>query len=82
MAQKNHVNFEVVVKLEKGQKSVFAKDAFLTVKNLGSYRPTTDKNVEVARKLQKNNITVHHVGEFSISASCSRGKFESFLVLK
>lgn len=82
MAQKNHVNFEVVVKLEKGQKSVFAKDAFLTVKNLGSYRPTTDKNVEVARKLQKNNITVHHVGEFSISASCSRGKFESFFGTK
>ena len=82
MAQKNHVKFEVVVKLEEGQKSVFAKDAFLTVKNLDSYRPSTDKNVEVARKLQKNKITVHHIGDFSISASCSHGKFESFFCTK
>jgi subtilase family serine protease len=66
------------VKPEEGQKSVFDKDAFLTVKNLDNYRPSTDKNVEVARKLQKNKITVHHIGEFSISASCSSTKFESF----
>ena len=78
MIQKNYVNFEVVVKPEKGQRSFFEDDAFLTVSNLDNYRLSKDKNVEVARKLMKNDVTVHHVGEFSISASCSRDKFESF----
>lgn len=82
MALENSINFEVVVKPEEGQKSVFAEDAFLTVRNLDDYRPSPDKNVEVARKLQNNKITVHHVGEFSISASCSRRKFESFFSTK
>lgn len=82
MAKRNQVSFEVVVTPEEGQKSVFDEDAFLTVKNLDNYRPSNDKNVEVARKLQKNKITVHHIGEFSISASCSRRKFESFFGTK
>jgi len=82
MAKRNQVSFEVVVTPEEGQKSVFDEDAFLTVKNLDNYRPSDDKNVEVARKLQKNKITVHHIGEFSISASCSRSKFESFFGTK
>lgn len=82
MAKRNQVSFEVVVTPEEGQKSVFDEDAFLTVKNLDNYRPSDDKNVEVARKLQKNKITVHHIGEFSISASCARSKFESFFGTK
>ncbi len=76
--RRESVNFEVVVTPESGQKSVFAENAFPTVVNLDDYRPPKDKVVEVARKLQRNGITVHHVGEFSISATCPGKKFESF----
>ena len=76
------VNFEVVVKPEEGQKSIFAEDSFITVTNLDDYRPSKDKNVEVARKLQNNGITVYHIGDFSISASCAAEKFESFFSTK
>jgi len=78
----SEVNFEVVVKPEKGKKSVFAKEAFPSVANLDEYRPPRDKNVEVARKLQNHGITVFHIGEFSISAACPAAKFEKFFSTK
>ena len=76
MDKPTHVSFEVVVSPEANQKSIFAEDAFATLANLDRYRPPYDKNVEVARKLQKNRIDVHHIGEFSISASCTTARFE------
>jgi hypothetical protein len=78
----NEVNFEVVVKSEEGRKSVFAEDAYFTLTNLDEYRPSRDKSVEVARKLQNNGIAVHHIGEFSLSASCPTDKFEAFFQTK
>lgn len=77
-----NVDFEVVVKPEENSKSVFAEEAFPTTSNLEEYRPSKSKNIEVARKLQRNGITVHHIGEFSISANCSPKKFESFFKTK
>lgn len=77
-----NVDFEVVVTPESGRRSVFDKSAFPTIANLGEYRPPKDKNVEVARKLQQRGITVHHIGDFSISASCSAKKFETFFKTK
>ena len=72
------VHFEVVVKPEPGGKSVFDPNAYPSLSNIDLFKPPMDKNIEVSRKLQKHNITIHHVGEYSISASCSRDKFESF----
>jgi hypothetical protein len=67
-----------VVKNELSGKSMFDRDAIPNLANLGDYRSPMDKNIEVARKLQKQNIMVHNVGEFSISASCSKKKYEKF----
>lgn len=74
----NYINFEVVVTPEKGNKSVFDKNAFPSVSNLDLYTPPMNKNIEVAQKLQRNGIEVHHIGEFSISAACDKDKFEAF----
>jgi subtilisin family serine protease len=83
MKKKNiNVDFEVVVKPEENKKSIFAEEAYPTTTNLDEYRPSKSKNIEVARKLQKNGITAHHIGEFSISANCSPNKFESFFKTK
>lgn len=79
---KRSVNFEVVVKPDGKSKSFFEKDAFPTVASLDEFRPPQGRNIEAARKLQKNGITVHHIGEFSISASCPEKKFESFFGTK
>jgi len=73
-----NVNFEVVVDSHGQSKSIFDKDVQPTLANIDDYRPPSDRSIELARKLQKNRIIVHHVGEFSISASCSEKKFESF----
>lgn len=70
------VSFEIVVTPEAGGKSVFAEDAFPSISNLDRFRPPMDKNIEVARKLQRQEIHIHNIGEFSISASCAREKFE------
>jgi hypothetical protein len=61
---------------------MFAKEAYPTVANIDDYRPPKERSIELARKLQKNGFTVHHIGEFSISASCSEEKFESFFKTK
>jgi len=74
----NDVNFEVVVTPENGSKSVFADDAFPSISNVDRFRPPVDKNIEVARKLQRQEIKIHNIGDFSISASCPREKFENF----
>ena len=80
--KKGTVNFEVVVKPDENRRSVFAKDVFLTSTNIDDYRPSRDKAVEVSHKLQNSGITVHHIGEFSISASCTKAKFDSFFGTK
>lgn len=72
------VNFEVVVNSAGQSKSIFDEDAYPTAANIDDYRPPKNRSIELARKLQKNGITVHHIGEFSISASCPEKKFESF----
>ncbi|MHC4439702.1 MAG: S8 family serine peptidase [Planctomycetota bacterium] len=74
----SRVNVEVVVNSKGESKSMFAKDAYPTVANIEDYQPPRERSIELARKLQKNGIIVHHIGEFSISASCAESKFESF----
>ena len=74
----NYINFEVVVTPEQGKKSIFDPNSFPGVSNLDLFTPPIDKNIEVAQKLQRNGIEVHHIGDFSISASCDRDTFESF----
>lgn len=76
------VNFEVVVTPEQSQKSIFDRSSFITSANVDEFIPSRNKSIEVARKLQKNDIDVHHIGDFSISASCTIGKFESFFSTK
>jgi len=75
------VPFEVVVRSDTGA-SVFAEDALPTVASLSELRPSAPKSSEVARKLQKHGITVHNIGTFSISASCSAAHFEKFFSTK
>ena len=76
------VNLEVVAKSDGLSRSMFDEDAYPTVANLDDYRPPRDRSIELARKLQKNGFAVHHIGEFSISASCTEAKFESFFKTK
>ncbi|UCE36201.1 MAG: S8 family serine peptidase [Thermoplasmata archaeon] len=76
MKERMEVNFEIVVKNVDSGRSMFEKEAFPSLGNLDMYRTPTDRNIEVAWKLQKHNITVHHVGDFSISASCTAKQFE------
>jgi hypothetical protein len=78
MKEIKEVNFEVVVRNDDSGRSMFDEDAFPSLANLDLYRPPMDKNIEVARKLQKHKIMVHNIGEFSISASCSGKQFERF----
>jgi len=54
----DQVNFEVVIQPEKGRKSVFDKDSYITVANIDEYKASPSKSILVARKLQKNGIQV------------------------
>ena len=81
------VSFEVVVKPAENGMSVFDESAFPAVENLDLFRAPRDKTIEAARKLERNGINVEHIGDFSISASCSSAHLEnlrssSALVLK
>jgi hypothetical protein len=76
------VQFEVLVKPEKGTKSIVDTTAVPTVSNLDEFRQPADKMVETARRLQSKGITVHHIGNFSISAACTRKEFEKFFATK
>jgi serine protease AprX len=76
------IPFEVAVTPESGTKSAFATDSIPTVSNLHRYRHPFDKMIEAARLLQREDITVHKVTEFTLSASCPRKKFESFFQAK
>lgn len=80
--ERRDVNFEVVVNSVGKSKSMFDEDACPTVATVDDYRPPKSLSIELARRLQKNGITVLHVGDFSISASCTEGKFESFFKTK
>lgn len=77
MDKPKRVSFEVVVAPEEGRASIFADDAYPTTENLDKFRAPREKSVEVARKLEKSHVDVHHVGDFSISASCTSGRFEN-----
>ncbi len=76
MEKPKYVSFEVVVEPGLDGQSVFAKDAFPTVENMQRFRPPHDKCVETARKLARRGVTVHHIGNYSISASCTTARFE------
>ncbi len=76
--KQNRLNLEVVVNSKGESKSMFEKDAYPTVANLDDYKPPKERSIELARKLQKNGFAVYHVGEFSISVSCTEQKFETF----
>ena len=75
---KDTVSFEVVVKPTDRGLSVFDDSAFPAVENLDLFRTPREKSIETARKLERNGISVKHIGEFSISAECSADKFEKF----
>lgn len=72
------VSFEVVVKPTEQGLSVFDESAFPAVENLDMFRTSREKSIETARKLERNGISVKHIGDFSISAECPPGKFEKF----
>jgi len=76
------VNLEIVVNSKGESKSMFAEDAYPTVATIDDYRSPKERSIELSRKLQNNGFTVYHVGEFSISASCSEEKFETFFKTK
>lgn len=76
--QNDSVSFEVVVKPTENRLSVFDESAFPAVENLDLFRTPREKSIETARKLERNGVSVKHIGEFSISAECSAGKFEKF----
>ena len=75
---KDSVSFEVVVKPTERGLSVFDDSAFPAVENLDLFRTPREKSIETARKLERNGISVKHIGEFSISAECSPTRFEKF----
>lgn len=76
------VSFEVVVKPTEQGLSVFDESAFPAVENLGLFRTPRERAIETARKLERNGISVEHIGDFSISAACSPRKFETFFGTK
>ena len=78
MDKESNVNFEVVVTPKEGSRSVFDPESFPSLANLDGLRLDSSKSVEVARKLAGHGISVSHIGDFSISASCPAGKFEEF----
>ena len=78
----NNVSFEVVVKPTGQGLSVFDESAFPVVENLDRFRTPRERSIETARKLERNGVSVNHIGEFSISAECPAGKFESFFGTK
>ena len=78
ISEKSIVKFEVVVRPDSSRPSVFDENAFINLGNIDEFKAPAGRNIEVARKLQKNKIQVHHIGDFSISASCQKDKFEDF----
>lgn len=82
MDSKKLVNIEVSVKPDGDSRSVYDPEAYPSLKNLDDFRSHKGRCIEVARKLAKNNFTVHNVGDFSISASCPAGQFEEFFRTK
>ncbi len=76
MAREQQINFEVVVKPIGDKRSVFDETSYPTVETVTDYAVDAAKSAEVARKLSGLGIDVHHIGEYSISASCPEGLFE------
>ena len=59
------VNFEIVVNSRGESRSMFEENIYPSVANIDEYRPPKSLAIEVARKLQKNGITVHHIGDLN-----------------
>lgn len=70
------IPFEVIVQPGADSKSVFGSGMLPTLANLDRYRNAADRMVETARRLQALQVTVHHLSDFTISAECSRSRFE------
>jgi hypothetical protein len=73
----SEIPFEVTVHPEPDGKSVFETNMLPTTANIDRYRVPLDKMIETSRLLQRQQVVVHHVSDFSISASCSRQQFET-----
>lgn len=78
MPSAKRVNIEVTIKPDPNHKSVFDLDAVPTVDNLEAFRANKGRSAETARKLANHGFKVDHISDFSISASCEEGKFESY----
>ncbi len=82
MPKNEEVAFEVIVKPDESSRSVYEPDAYPSIENLDEFRKNPGTSIEAARKLANNGITIHDVSDFSISASCSEGKFEDLFSTK
>lgn len=82
MASEQAVDFEVVVKPLEDKRSAFDKSSFPTVDTVSDYAADGAKSAEVARKLAGLGVDVHHIGNFSISASCEAARFEKLFSTK
>ena len=71
-----YISFEVVPKPGDDGLSMFADDAFATADTVDEFRADAGTTIQLARTLQRYNITVHHIGEFSISCSATTRTFE------
>ena len=71
-----YISFEVVPKPGDDGVSMFADDAFATTETVDEFKADTGTIVQLARTLQRYNITVHHIGEFSISCTATTRTFE------
>jgi len=76
------IDFEVVLRPEAEGASIFDEDMVATTANLSRFRRPQEKSVQTSRKLQRNGVLVHHVGDYSISATCSISHFESLFGTK
>ena len=82
MAKKESVYFEVVVKPMGDGNSVFNVGAFPSVETIDRYRADKERSIATATKLRGLGVTVTHIGEFSLSASCPADRFEELFSTK
>jgi serine protease AprX len=82
LKQPKDIPFEVSVKPEPEGKSAFDTDALPSLANLDRFRVPVDKLVSTQRLLQRAGVTVHKIGDFTISAECSKSKFEKLFETK
>jgi len=71
-----YVSFEVAPKPAEGYQSMFDEDAFPTTNTVADFRPDQQTTVRLARTLQRYDIDVYHIGDYSISARATTLRFE------